>query len=429
MAQKQPALSLAQAHQHYLNYLALARAGREAEGLPSLQAAGEAAHPGALFSLAALDLQAPDRERQVGPALAKLSAASGQGHSAARQTLAVMHALGVGCEADWGAALALVMQSARSGDPGALRELGLLIEMAQPGHPCASEFLLHAARLDDVLAVFAIVKRAHDGRCDVPAAEIAFWTQALGRVKHPLAHRLPRVTEAVGTRPATAKPAIGEAVWSEVAELLAHEPSRGDAADGKQISRAPTIFEFKNFLFEEECDFLVGLSAPLLKQTTVYDPATGAVRPDPVRTSSEARYWLSAQNLTVHCLNKRMCRAAGVAAGCGEALSVLTYRRGEEYRPHFDFFAKNVEMIPDFQLSGQRTRTLLTYLNDDYVGGQTHFLSSELKYRGRTGDAILFHNVLEDGEGDRSTKHAGLPVEQGVKWLGSKWFRAREYWS
>ena len=44
MSQEQPSLSLAQAHKHYLSYLALAWAGREAEGLPSLQAVDEAAH-------------------------------------------------------------------------------------------------------------------------------------------------------------------------------------------------------------------------------------------------------------------------------------------------------------------------------------------------------------------------------------------------
>ena len=125
----------------------------------------------------------------------------------------------------------------------------------------------------------------------------------------------------------------------------------------------------------------------------------------------------------------RMAKAAGLPLECGETLNILMYRQGEEYRPHFDFFSENVQGIPDFAKSGQRIRTLLTYLNDDFIAGQTHFLSSNLKYRGRVGDAILFHNVLEDGNPDRSTKHAGLPVEQGAKWLASKWFRERAYWS
>src|SRR3569832_2181660 len=98
MAQKQPQISLAEAHQHYLNYVSLTRAGREAEGMASLTLAGEAQHPGALFSLAGKELQQLDGERFVPSATAKLAAAAKQGHSRARQTLAVMRALGVGCE-------------------------------------------------------------------------------------------------------------------------------------------------------------------------------------------------------------------------------------------------------------------------------------------------------------------------------------------
>ncbi len=176
---------------------------------------------------------------------------------------------------------------------------------------------------------------------------------------------------------------------------------------------------------EEECDYLVGLSGPMLKPTTVYDPSTGTVRMNPVRTSSEASFWLSSQSLAVHCLNARICAASGVPIECGEALSVLVYQPGQQYLPHFDFFGDNTSMIPDFADSGQRSHTMLTYLVDDYIGGQTHFLTPDLKYRGRSGDAIVFHNTLEDGAPDRTTKHAGLPVEQGVKWLASKWMRER----
>jgi hypothetical protein len=429
MAQKQQQLTLAEAHQHYLNYVSLARAGREEDGMASLALAGEAQHPGALFSLASKELQQLDGQAFVPSATAKLVAAAKQGHARARQTLAVMRALGIGCEADWPAAVRLTIQTARAGDFGAMRDLAFLIEMAAPGHALASELLSRAARADDVLAVFAVVKRAHSGALHVAGEELAFWTQALQRINHPRAARLPKVEGVNGARKQTAMPALADASWKEIAELLGQLPGADMVPNGQQISSGPTIFEFKKLMSEEECDYVVGLAGPLVRHTQVFNPLTGTLQMNSVRTASEAPFWLVDQNLTVHCLNVRLAKAAGLPLSCGETMNILMYRQSEEYRPHFDFFSENVQSIPDFAKSGQRIRTLLTYLNDDFIAGQTHFLSSGLKYRGRVGDAVLFYNVLEDGTPDRTTKHAGLPVEQGVKWLVSKWFRERDYWS
>ena len=293
MAQKQPQLTLAQAHQHYLNYIALARAGRDADGMASLALAGEAAHPGALFSLASMELQGLDGERHVKSASAKLVAAAKQGHSRARQTLAVMRALGIGRAANWAEAVALVVQSARSGDVGAMRELGLLLEMAHPGHPLAADLLLRAARAEDVLAVLAVVTRAHAGKCEMPAQEIAFWTHALQRVKHPRAMRLPRVEAPPAQRTPVAMPALEEHIWTEIGALLGRMPGDEAPAAGKRISSEPSIFEFKNLLSEEECDFLIGLAGPLLTHASVYNPITGTTQMNSVRTASEAPFWLT----------------------------------------------------------------------------------------------------------------------------------------
>ena len=43
----------------------------------------------------------------------------------------------------------------------------------------------------------------------------------------------------------------------------------------------------------------------------------------------------------------------------------------------------------------------------------------------RGGDALLFFNTLADGRADPATRHAGLPVRSGAKWLATRWIRAR----
>jgi hypothetical protein len=103
----------------------------------------------------------------------------------------------------------------------------------------------------------------------------------------------------------------------------------------------------------------------------------------------------------------------------------LMYKPGEEYRAHFDFFAPEMAAADS---SGQRIRTLLVYLNTGYDGGETQFVSANMKLKGDTGDAVLFHNCdAATGAPDRATLHAGLPVTSGQKWLLSKWYREKTF--
>jgi hypothetical protein len=70
-------------------------------------------------------------------------------------------------------------------------------------------------------------------------------------------------------------------------------------------------------------------------------------------------------------------------------------------------------------------RTCLTWLNDDYEGGETEFPRIGFRHRGRTGGAMLFLNVTPDRGPDPLTLHAGLPPTRGHKWLLSQWVRDR----
>ena len=119
-----------------------------------------------------------------------------------------------------------------------------------------------------------------------------------------------------------------------------------------------------------------------------------------------------------------MARLADTPYENGESLMVLRYRPGEEYRPHHDFLGPNE---PDLKTRGQRFRTALLYLNDGYEGGETHFLSPDVKVAGKTGDVVVFDNVDEKGAPDVSARHAGRPVTRGEKWLATLWLRDRPY--
>ena len=95
---------------------------------------------------------------------------------------------------------------------------------------------------------------------------------------------------------------------------------------------------------------------------------------------------------------------------------MLRYSPGQEYRAHLDAIANS---------ENQRILTFLVYLNDDFEGGETEFLATGLKFKGAKGDGLLFRNADASGQPDPGSKHAGLPVLSGEKYLASRWIRER----
>ena len=58
-------------------------------------------------------------------------------------------------------------------------------------------------------------------------------------------------------------------------------------------------------------------------------------------------------------------------------------------------------------------------------GGETGFPllngGRGLKVRPKKGAAVLFYNLLEDGNGDLDTMHEAIAVRAGEKWLCNIW--------
>jgi prolyl 4-hydroxylase len=206
----------------------------------------------------------------------------------------------------------------------------------------------------------------------------------------------------------------------EIVSAMALTPD-GDPIEapvGKSICAAPHITLFRGLFTPAECAWLIEAAAAMLEPSVVVDNATGRQVRDPVRISDGMGFTWPLEDPAVHALNRRIAAASGTAPEQGEPLQVLRYRPGEQYRTHFD-------AIPGF--ANQRAMTMLVWLNDGFVGGQTEFPTPGLKLRGETGDAILFRNVREDGSRDPDCAHAGLPVAAGEKYLGSRWIRQRPF--
>jgi prolyl 4-hydroxylase len=195
---------------------------------------------------------------------------------------------------------------------------------------------------------------------------------------------------------------IGDPVRLPAAETLAERPS---------ISRVARLFT------AAECDYLRHLAEPEYEPSVVND-AMGRPMRDPIRTSDGAVIHWMIEDPAVHALNRRLAAVSRTAFDQGEATLILRYKGGQEYRPHFDFVRSE---------QNQRFMTVLVYLNHDYKGGETVFPEIGLSVTGRKGDALVFTSALPDRSVDPLSKHAGMPVTSGVKYLCTKWIREKRW--
>ena len=165
-----------------------------------------------------------------------------------------------------------------------------------------------------------------------------------------------------------------------------------------------------------ECDYLIEAPKPAF-QPSLVDDGTGRYIRDTIRTSDGTTFHWLIEDPAVHALNRRLAALSGTRPEQGESLYILRYAPGQQYHPHMDW-----DLLPN-----PRIMTALVYLNEDYQGGETLFVKTGLKVRGRKGDVLVFRSQAPDGGADLLSEHAGLPVTKGVKFLASRWIHESRY--
>ncbi len=203
----------------------------------------------------------------------------------------------------------------------------------------------------------------------------------------------------------------------DIEAWLATPPSRA-------LSESPSVQVFEGFVPEAFCDALVDMSRGGLDRARVYDPWTGMAVSDAARTNSTLDVSIAESNLLQVILRARIAAAIGVSLVSLEPPSILHYAVGQAFAPHFDFLEPDERgLAADLAGKGQRTATVLVYLNDGYDGGETAFPKLGLRFKGGKGEALWFANLDPAGAPDRRTLHAGLAPTSGEKWLFSQWIR------
>ena len=125
-------------------------------------------------------------------------------------------------------------------------------------------------------------------------------------------------------------------------------------------------------------------------------------------------------------LDQRFADLLGVDPRFSEPLQGQRYDPGEYFKQHTDWFTPgSKEFTEHTSTGGQRTWTLMIYLNAVEQGGQTCFKQLDRCFTPIAGMGLAWNNLQADGTPNPFTLHEAMPVETGSKWVITKWFRAR----
>jgi len=202
------------------------------------------------------------------------------------------------------------------------------------------------------------------------------------------------------------------------------------------LSCAPRVFKIDHFLSDTEVKHILDLADKMqLSRST-----TGDGTEQSVRTSKNT--WLDREQSVI--IDSIYRRAADLLlideallrprtdefpdwpsqGTIAESLQLVHYNVHEEYTPHHDAGTPSIHAPHQID----RFATLLLYLNEGMVGGETSFpryMNAEtgeaLKVTPKIGQAILFYDYLPDGNFDDLAQHAAEPVIDGEKWITNLW--------
>lgn len=183
---------------------------------------------------------------------------------------------------------------------------------------------------------------------------------------------------------------------------------------------SPRLLQALNVLTDAECDELIAQSRPNLKRSTVVNDDKNVLES---RTSYGTHFSKKSTEL-VRRIEKRLADLFDYPEENGEAIQVLNYAKGAQYKPHFDYFDDQKEAgRKSIGNAGNRVATIIMYLNEPELGGATGFPKANLQILPIKGSVVYFDYFSNDGKFDKMSLHSGTPVLKGEKWIATKWIR------
>jgi len=178
------------------------------------------------------------------------------------------------------------------------------------------------------------------------------------------------------------------------------------------------LFLARDFLDADTCAALIERIDGVRRPSTIAD-ANG----DPTYRTSETGD-LDSTDPVVRAVEERLAAFSGLDTIFGEPLQGQRYAVGQEFKNHTDYFEPQSPDFPRFcSVAGNRTWTLMVYLNTPEAGGATRFKVVDKIVQPETGKLVAWNNRRADGSLNPATLHHGMKVRAGTKYVITKWYR------
>jgi prolyl 4-hydroxylase len=182
------------------------------------------------------------------------------------------------------------------------------------------------------------------------------------------------------------------------------------------------LFVCRNFLTPAECAGLMARIDEGRQPSKIL-----ADDPDPEFRTSETCN-LNPKDPLTRRIEAKINRLTGIEPEHGETIQGQRYAIGQQFKCHHDFFYTSEPYWPEQERTGgQRTWTVMVFLNQPEAGGQTEFPKAKVKISPKAGNLLAWNNLDAAGEPNDQSLHQGMAVEAGVKYIITKWYRERPW--
>lgn len=198
-------------------------------------------------------------------------------------------------------------------------------------------------------------------------------------------------------------------------------------ADIHDVYTVPTdkaeIWALGGFFSTEECDRLMAITDAVAKPSRAFDAeyASG------YRTSYSGD--VDPYDPFIVKLQRRLDDLLGLDPAYGETIQTQRYLPGQQFQAHTDWFPGGTQYWElEKDRGGQRSITAMAFLNPVEEGGHTEFPRLGISIEPQPGALLIWNNADPEGVPNPWTIHAGRPVVKGVKYVITKWYRARRWY-
>jgi hypothetical protein len=174
---------------------------------------------------------------------------------------------------------------------------------------------------------------------------------------------------------------------------------------------AKGIYEFKNILHKDTCDFLISSINPYIQLGEPYiSGALGSKNKRKLELYNNDKFY----NISLDIFNNVFIQMENIVSYIYKTKHIIkqTYysniKSGGMQLLHTDnhYLSKNGQWV-EREESGQ-DKSCILYLNDSYAGGELNFPEQNLKIKPEIGSIIVF-------EGDHTRPHEVLSVREGER--------------